>query len=278
LSKNGDDKNSERLIMKKINEDSSEVKVIPFLDGEIGFFTHKSPYKESVNEDCLGFIELDDHCGVMAVADGIGGQRSGYMASKIAIETIVTELDKFKGNPREELRETLLNAIDTAHAEIKKLGVGAGTTLVVAEMVDNNVRFYNLGDSIGYHLGGKGKLKFKTLEQSPIGYAVESGLLDEQEAMTHEDKNLISHALGLDPMRIDISLPMEVSQRDSVFLASDGVSDNLSSDEISDIFSSGEIKERFDDGLKIAGERMEQPDDGLGKADDLAMILYRRTK
>src|SRR3954452_18273411 len=76
------------------------------------------------------------------------------------------------------------------------------------------------------------KMKVITVTQYPIGYAVEAGLMKEEEAIHHEARHVISNVIGSDQMRIEIGPPIEMAPRDTLLLASDGLFDNLLPDEI----------------------------------------------
>ena len=84
------------------------------------------------------------------------------------------------------------------------LGAGAATTLTVAEVQEDSVRSYQVGDSVLLLVGQRGRIKYQSISHSPVGFALESGLLDEGEALRHADRHLVSNLLGARDMRIEL--------------------------------------------------------------------------
>ena len=78
--------------------------------------------------------------------------------------------------------------------------------------------------------GGLGKIKLLTVSHSPVGMALESGLLDEAEAMHHEERHIVSNVVGSAGMRIEIGAKRKLAPRDTVLLASDGLAEASTSD------------------------------------------------
>src|SRR5690606_26158083 len=110
---------------------------------------------------------------------------------------------------------------------ILDLGVRSAATLALAELSSSGIRPYHVGDSMILILGGRGKVKLQTVSHSPVGYGVESGLLNEQEAMFHEDRHLVSNMIGCPEMRIEIGPWHCLAARDTLLIATDGLFDNL---------------------------------------------------
>jgi len=128
--------------------------------------------------------------------------------------------------------------------------------LAAVEIQDNTVRPYHVGDSQILLIGQKGKIKLLTKSHSPVGYAVEAGVLDEEQAMHHEERHLISNAIGSREMYIEIGSALEMAPRDTLVVATDGLGRNLA----------GRCR-----------TRMVEPEEGQpSKPDDLSFILYRR--
>ena len=76
-------------------------------------------------------------------------------------------------------------------------------------------------------IGQKGKIKLQTISHSPVGLAVESGHLDESEAMHHEQRHVVSNVVGDQTMRIEVGAKLMLAPRDTVLLSTDGLFDNL---------------------------------------------------
>ena len=119
-------------------------------------------------------------------------------------------------------------------------------------------------------------MKLQTIPHSPIGYAVEAGLMKEEEAIHHESRHVISNVIGSDQMRIEIGPPTELAPRDTLLLASDGLFDNLLPDEIIETIRSGPLDEAVGALVQIARDRMAtQTGDAPSKPDDLTVIAFR---
>ena len=169
-----------------------------------------------------------------------------------------------------------MNGFEQANKQVLDLGIGASTTLAALEIQGNRVRPYHVGDSTIIVVGQRGKIKTQTVAHSPVGYAVEGGFLDEASAMFHEDRHLISNMIGAADMHIEIGPPMKLAARDTVILATDGLSDNLNTQEIVDTIRTGPL----DGSLKALSEnargRMQNPGNGHpSKLDDMTFIVYR---
>ncbi|NIP97977.1 MAG: serine/threonine protein phosphatase, partial [Akkermansiaceae bacterium] len=119
-------------------------------------------------------------------------------------------------------------------------------------------------------VGQRGKLKLQTVSHSPVGLAVEAGLLDEDEALHHHERHLILNAVGFAEMRIELGAPLPLARHDTVLLARDGLTDNLTLDEIVAGIRKGPLGEAVAALTSLARQRMlaEQPGSPC-KPDDL---------
>jgi len=243
--------------------------------GSVAIYSVRDPFKNSVNEDSLAIIPVDKKSCVLLVADGAGGKRAGALASSIAVQCISKAvLQGIQNNS--ELRDSILNGIENANSEVLALGIGAITTVAVAEIQNNRVRTYHVGDSKIMVIGQKGKVKLQTISHSPVGYAVEAGVIDEQQALIHEERHLVSNMIGDVNMHISIGPTVELATRDSVLIASDGLFDNLRLDEIVEYCRKGPIKKSATILMTTAYRRMKNQDSiNPSKPDDLSFIQYR---
>ena len=109
-----------------------------------------------------------------------------------------------------------------------------------------------------------------------IGYGVESGLLDEKEAMYHEERHIVSNVIGSPDMRIEIGSTLELAARDTLLVASDGLWDNLHTEEIVDKIRKGGMRRAVKSVATECGWRMVNGAEGTpSKPDDLTFILFR---
>ena len=124
--------------------------------------------------------------------------------------------------------------------------------------------------------GQRGKVKQQTVSHSPVGYAVESGLLDENEAVHHEDRHIVSNVVGSSDMRIEIGPHLELAARDTVVLATDGLFDNFYVEEIIGRMRTGHLDDVVQRLANEGRERMVHPCEGCpSKPDDMSFIVFR---
>jgi serine/threonine protein phosphatase PrpC len=249
----------------------------PFAGGSAVFFSTACPGGPRANEDGLALIRVDERSGALAVADGLGGQRAGAKAARIALNSLAGSLIRARTEGT-YLREAILDAIERAGREVQALGVGAGTTLAVVEIRDRTARAYHVGDSEILIVGQRGKIRFQSVSHSPVGYAVEAGLIDPVEALEHEDRHLLSNLVGSPEMCIEIGPLIELRPRDVTLLATDGLHDNLHAHEIVEKVRKGSLQRAANVLARVGTDRMNDPrGGGPSKPDDLSFILYRRS-
>jgi serine/threonine protein phosphatase PrpC len=256
-------------------QDLLEPELLELAGGLAAFYSSSAPDKYSGNEDALGVFGVDDARALLVVADGMGGAAAGARASSEAIAAVkrsVRRLDEQEPT----LRSPVLDAFDDANQRVLDLGVGAATTLCIAELAGDQLRVYHVGDSAALVVGQRGKLKLQTIAHSPVGYALESGLLDESEALHHDERHVVSNVIGARDMRIDVGSPVRIARRDTVLLGSDGLFDNVALDEIVACIRCGPLDECARRLLEVSAQRMRSPAEGEpSKPDDLSFVLYR---
>ncbi|MDJ0853116.1 MAG: protein phosphatase 2C domain-containing protein [Myxococcota bacterium] len=235
----------------------------------------RAPGKSAPNEDAAALIPVAPDCAVLAVADGLGGARSGHEAAALAVGCLADAVARHQGD-EEPLRAAILDAFEVANEAVLALGVGAATTLSVVELREGVMRPYHAGDSGILVVGQRGRVKLQTLSHSPVGFGVASGLIDEAEALHHEDRHVVSNVIGNADMRIEMGSELPLAQRDTVLLASDGLLDNLHGEEIIEIVRKGPLGAAARRLVGDAGRRMREPVEGEpSKPDDLTLVAWR---
>ena len=244
--------------------------------GSVCVRSMRSPDKETANEDAAAVISVSNSALILAVADGVGGTPAGREASNRAVRTLSKVLAHTEVTP-DNLRAAILDALEEANRAIIDGGRGAATTLVVGEIVNGQVRSYHVGDSELISVGQRGRVKLRITPHSPTGFAVEAGLLDEDEAVQHDQRHLLFNVIGTADMRIEVGAPTRIDARDTVLLASDGLMDNLFIDEILEVVRKGPLPDAADELMKRASGRMANDAGGKpSKPDDLTVVLFRR--
>lgn len=246
--------------------------------GAAALYSKRSPEKETPNEDAIAIIATGVDSGVLAVADGLGGAPAGRQASALAIKCLARAVEK-TARDSAAIRSGILNGFESANEEVLALSLGAATTLTVVEFDGRLARHYHVGDSFVLLVGQRGKIKMQSIPHSPVGYAVESGLLDESDAMHHEERHMISNVIGSVDMRIEVGTAVELARRDTLLVASDGLSDNLHMPEIVESIRKGPLEKVVADLARRARERMEGRQGAEpSKPDDLTFAVFRLTR
>jgi serine/threonine protein phosphatase PrpC len=246
-----------------------------FANGLACAYTGRAPGKETDNEDALGLIPCGNGAGVLVVADGLGGLPSGKQASSTAVTQLSHNVTA-NGCEHPAFREAILDGIEQANKSVMEQGSGAGTTIAVVEIENRNVRPYHVGDSEILITGQRGKIKHQTISHSPVGYAVEAGLMEAGDAIHNEERHLVSNIIGTTEMRVEVGPRITLAPLDTLLIASDGLFDNLHAGEIKDIIRTGPLPVAAEKLLQACRARMNQFSDGLPhKPDDLAFILFR---
>ncbi len=258
-------------------DDIARVEIITLARGTAAVYCARSPLKsrEEPNEDGAVLIPIGSGRTILAVADGMGGHASGAQASDVALRALGTSVQAAEAGDS-TLRGAVLNGFEAANTRVIEETSGAGTTLAVVEVDGTTIRPYHAGDSVILVVGQRGKVKLQTVAHSPVGYAVEAGLLDESDAMHHAERHVISNFVGSPDMRIEIGTTLALSPRDTVVLGSDGLFDNLHVEEVVGRVRKGPLECVARALATLSRDRMLNPVSGHpSKPDDLTFIIYR---
>ena len=244
--------------------------------GEVVAYTGRAPDKESENQDTVGMIPYGPDAAVLVVADGAGGLPAGRRASQTAVAALDESL-QVAASKTMLLRTAILDGIESANEAVLNLANGSATTMTVVTIEGRIARMYQVGDSEALITGQRGVVRAQTMAHSPTGFAVEAGFLDEREALHHEERHLVSNFIGTNDMRIDVGAAIELRPKDTVLVASDGLTDNIHIHEINDLMRTGPLEQSLDAIVNLAVRRMtvelkRQP----SKPDDLSVILFRK--
>ncbi len=267
--------NGPGYVILDTQEDPAEAQVST-AGGLAHAWSRRDPEKETDNEDTTAIIPYGPGAAVFVVADGAGGLPAGKRASLTAVETLVSTL-MIASQQAAQLRTAILNGIEAANAAVLALANGSATTLTVLTVEGDIARSYQVGDSEAMVVGQRGVVRLQTTPHSPTGFAVEAGFLDERDALHHSERHLVSNFIGTPDMTIDVGATVCMRPRDTVILASDGLTDNVHSDEIIETVRKGPIAGSVGSLATLAARRMHEERQGQpSKPDDLSIIVYRR--
>lgn len=193
----------------------------------------------SQNQDAYNIVEFGHDRALMIVCDGMGGAKSGNVASSMAAEAFVAEVRRSQrlALSVERVKQILLGALELANKAVyehSKLGdeySGMGTTLVAAFLLKNTAVVINVGDSRAYHFSAQGVHQV-TRDHSIVELMVQRGELTPEQAKTYPGKNLITRAVGTEPEVEGDLYVQELHKDDCLLLCSDGLSNEMDDQEI----------------------------------------------
>jgi protein phosphatase len=158
------------------------------------------------NEDFLLFWEPDDfdarqkHGSLALLADGVGGESHGDLASRLAVETA---LETFKeARPGGPVNDVVRLMFEASAAKVFQTAQGKGrmaTTLLTSLFRHDKVTIAHVGDSRAYLIRA-GKIKRLTSDHSYTALQVKLGLLLERKAMTSPHRSTLTRSIGYEPI------------------------------------------------------------------------------
>lgn len=191
------------------------------------------------NQDAFRIEQLDRATLLCVVCDGMGGAKSGNVASSLATEVFVEEIRRSwkHGMASDQIDQMLRSAVKLANftvfdqaAQFEEFS-GMGTTLVAALIRDNRATLVNVGDSRAYGINRSG-IHLLTKDHSLVQMMVDRGDLTPEVAKSYPGKNLITRAIGTEPMVMCDIYHREVSKGDYLLLCTDGLSNVMDDQEI----------------------------------------------
>lgn len=235
----------------------------------------------SHNEDSVG---SEPGCGLVVLADGMGGYNAGEVASGIAVSVVVTEVSQHlrgtspaaRGEKEgEELGVSLLRGnIQKANASIFHAAhsqpqyAGMGTTIVSGLFYDNRIAVGHVGDSRMYRLRDN-VLEAITRDHSLLQEQIDSGVISVADARLSRNKNLVTRAVGID---VDVEPEIHVHAvlvGDIYLLCSDGLNDMVEDEDIEATLYA------LQNNLPLAATQLIQMANDNGGRDNVSVILVK---
>jgi len=169
---------------------------------------------------------------LLVVADGMGGEPAGDVASQIAVNAL---RDAFPELPEGDLGQALKQAYRKANDAVARAGIeepayaGMGTTLTSALLHGKYATIANVGDSRAYLLRGDGLTQI-TRDHTFVADEMAKGRISADAARNHPRRNILTQVIGTAP-KLDSSLPsifeLTLLPGDRLLLCSDGLYDPL---------------------------------------------------
>jgi serine/threonine protein phosphatase PrpC len=214
--------------------------------------------RRSNNEDDLAMVDLTasfenrppidaegvtvgDRGILLAVCDGVGGNKAGEIAAALALESLSHEMESLAGGcPRQTLFKA---AVENVNLRVWQKGQaetrlrGMATTLTAAVICHRRAIIAHVGDSRAYVLRG-GSIQQLTRDQSFCASMIACGALTEEQAESSPFRNTILQAIGR-ASTVDVALDgVDLENGDVLLLCTDGLSNKVSAEEMAGAFGS----------------------------------------
>ena len=191
------------------------------------------------NQDSYHIEQIDKNTLLGIVCDGMGGAKSGNIASTLAVDVFVQEIRRcYKSSmDQEKIDQMLMSAAKLANFTVYDQSLqieefdGMGTTLVAVLIKGKKATVINVGDSGAYGIDADGIHQI-TKDHSLVQMMVDRGELTPERAKTYPGKNFITRAIGTEPIIISDLFHRNLAKGDFILLCSDGLSNMMDDQEI----------------------------------------------
>lgn len=180
------------------------------------------------NQDRVAYSYSRDAL-LMVVADGMGGHMYGEIAAQIAVQTLTDQFQRMAKPRLADPMAFLADATSLAHNAINDYAVEQDlleiphTTLVASIVQDSTAYWAHVGDSRLY-LFSDGCLIARTEDHTAVAQLVRDGIISEEEAGNHPERNKVSNCLGgYSIPQVECNAPLPLSDGDTMLLCTDGI-------------------------------------------------------
>jgi len=226
------------------------------------------------NED--DFLVMEEH-RLFCVADGMGGQEAGKLASQTTLESVVKSMNYLSGAEDitmpygltdDMLDQPLLaNITQFSNSQVNKKSAGRtmGSTLVAAHFTEGNLDIAHVGDSRLY-LWRQGQLTQLTEDHSLVYELFKLGKITQKEMLEHQMRNVITRAIGANSSVEPTLGHIDITNGDIYLICSDGLTTMLKADEISKTF-------RNESSLSALAQSLVTQANAAGGRDNVTVLL-----
>ncbi len=191
------------------------------------------------NQDAYQMEQLDKNTLLCVVCDGMGGAKSGNVASTLAVDVFTEEIRRVwtPGMDQAAIDQMMEGAVKLANFTVFDQAqqfpefAGMGTTLVALLAHNREVTIINVGDSRAYGINHYG-IRQLTVDHSLVQLMIERGELSREAARTYPGKNYITRAIGTEPVVLSDIYHLDVERGDCLLLCTDGLSNIIDDQEI----------------------------------------------
>lgn len=237
--------------------------------------------RRSQNED---FFICDPEKAIFLVADGVGGESGGEVASRLAAEHFVRLITPFvldsdatipfnHPNNGDLFQSTLAHAVEGANAAVidfaeeHKTHRGMGSTLTAAIFHEDRIYVAHIGDSRLYRVR-EDDMQQVTEDHTKVQEMVKENILAIEEARKHPQRHIITRCVGRKKQSKPDIFSIDYSTEDIFLLSSDGLHDMLRDEEIRLIVVHAET-------LEQAGKRLIEAANEKGGKDNITVVLFQ---
>lgn len=181
------------------------------------------------NEDFRAVLNVGQDT-VFVIADGMGGHAVGELASRTAVEYVLSalprELETAKN--KKEIEDVLHLIIEKANVRVylesldNKEFQGMGTTLTIAVLRDWRLYVSHIGDCRVYLMHGS-TLDRLTVDHTLVQELVDSGSITQEEALTHPKRHVLLKSLGVNEYMSPDTYSFDISEGDLILMCTDGL-------------------------------------------------------
>ncbi len=191
------------------------------------------------NEDAICSVNDErNSCSLIVLADGLGGTACGQVASQLAVQTVrqsffSTSDSDFSINDRLALAIAEANRVIHHRSSRDRQCKGMGSTCAALALDGETAHVAHVGDSRVYLIRDS-RIRQLTRDHSRVQRMLDDGLITEDEAANHPDRNWLDRALGLRAHILPDLLPepVRVAKDDSFLLCTDGLTNLVRDEEI----------------------------------------------
>ena len=192
-----------------------------------------------MNQDAYDIQQLDRNTLLCVVCDGMGGAKSGNIASSLAVDVFSQEIQRtwtpnMEWDKADQMMKGAVKLANfTVYDQARQFEEfdGMGTTLVAAFIRGRKVSVVNVGDSRAYRISQNG-IRQITKDHSVVQMMVDRGELTPEAAKRYPGKNLITRAVGTESSVVCDVFRQELNRGDFLLLCSDGLSNLMDDQEI----------------------------------------------
>jgi protein phosphatase len=231
------------------------------------------------NEDCYANWSSSDPAErarrgeLRVVADGMGGSAAGEVASRTAVDTVISQFRENADGPDDALQK----AVEAAHRAVYRMGrektelAGMGTTCTAVSVRGRELRYAHVGDSRAY-LVQNGHIRQLTSDHSLVAQLVQQKLMTPEQARLDPRRNVLTRSIGVgESVEVDHgAFASELSPSDTILLCSDGLHGLVSDEELAKMAGQKDLEKTCAEFVALARQR--------GGYDNITVMLARLGK